>query len=303
MAPSPPINPSSATASGRSLRYRLIRGLIVVSVFYLLIAVVAMLGENYLLFHPSRFPDGNWQPIGLRVEDAHFAAADGTALHGWYIPHPNPRVHVLYAQGNAGNLTYRLDFLAQLHRLRASVFIFDYRGYGKSQGAASEPGILMDARAAREWLANRAKIDPRDIVLFGESLGGGVMVDLAAEDGARGLVLQSAFTSACDVGACAFPWLPVRWLMRTRLDSLSKIGRYDGPLLQIHGEEDTIVPLDLGQQLHAAALDRHKVFITAPKTGHNYSWPPAFVAALDQFFDRLNQTSGRTPSQITGGTP
>lgn len=278
-----------------SLRYRLVRGLIVLSVFYMLVAVLAMLGENYLVFQPSRFPDGNWRPIGLSVEDAHFTAADDTALHGWYIPHPNPRVHVLYAQGNAGNLTYRLDFLAQLSRLRASVFIFDYRGYGKSQGAPTEAGILMDARAARAWFANRAKIGERDIVLFGESLGGGVMVDLAAEDGARGLILQSTFTSACDVGACAFPWLPVRWLMRTRLDSLSKIGRYDGPLLQIHGDDDTIVPFDLGQQLHAAAIDRQKVFVTAPRTGHNYPWPPAFVAALDQFFERVARKMGGTP--------
>jgi fermentation-respiration switch protein FrsA (DUF1100 family) len=216
-------------------------------------------------------------------------------LHGWYIPHPEPRVHVLFAQGNAGNLTYRYEYLTQLWRLGASVLIFDYRGYGKSEGAPTEAGILMDGRAARAWLANRAGIGERDIVLFGESLGGGVMVDLAAEDGARGLVLQSTFTSACDAGACAFPWLPVRWLMRTRLDSLSKIGRYQGPLLQIHGDADSIVPMSLGEQLHAAAVDPKKVFLRAPRTGHNYLWPPEFVAALDRFFERVAKQTNDAP--------
>jgi fermentation-respiration switch protein FrsA (DUF1100 family) len=267
----------------------------VVVLSYFLVVVLAMIGENYLVFHPTRYPGGNWQTAGLGVEDAHFMADDGTALHGWYVAHPNPRVHLLWAPGNAGNLTYRYDYLTQLFRLRASVLIFDYRGFGKSHGSPTEVGILMDARAARAWLAKKAGIADRDIVLFGESLGGGVMVDLAAQDGARGLILQSTFTSACDVGACAFPWLPVRWLMRTRLDSLAKIPRYDGPLLQLHGDADTIVPIELGQKLHAAAPDAQKVFVTAKKTGHNYSWPPEFTAALDQFFQRLAATPPPSP--------
>jgi fermentation-respiration switch protein FrsA (DUF1100 family) len=183
----------------------------------------------------------------------------------------------------------------QLFQLQASVLIFDYRGYGKSYGSPTEAGILMDARAARAWLAKRAGIAERDIVLFGESIGGGVMVDLAAEDGARGLVLQSTFTSAPDVGASTFPWLPVRRLMRTRLDSLSKIPRYDGPLLQMHGDPDTIVPIELGQRLHAAAPDPQKVFVVAKKTGHNYPWPFEFTAALDKFFHRLSSTPPPTP--------
>ena len=194
------LNQPPPSVSRRSRRGRLVRALIVLSLSYVLVVVLAMIGENYLVFHPTAYPGGNWRPVGLSVEDAHFMAADGTALHGWYIAHPNPRVHLLYAEGNAGNLSYRYDYLMQLFQLRASVLIFDYRGYGKSHGAPTEAGILMDARAARAWLANKAGVAERNIVLFGESIGGGVMVDLAAEDGARGVVLQSTFTSACDVG-------------------------------------------------------------------------------------------------------
>ena len=130
-----------------------------------------------------------------------------------------------------------------------------------SAGRPHEAGVLADARAARDWLAERAQISARDIVLLGESIGGGVMVDLAAADGARGLILENTFTSIPDVAAHHFPWLPVRIFMRTKIDSLAKIGNYTGPLLQCHGDADTIIPFELGERLHRAARGPKKLVV------------------------------------------
>jgi fermentation-respiration switch protein FrsA (DUF1100 family) len=164
--------------------------------------------------------------------------------------------------------------------------IFDDRGYGRSAGVPSEEGILADARAARRWLATRSGVDENEIVLMGESLGAGVMVDLASRDGARALVLENAFTSLPDVAAFHYPWLPVRTLMRTRMDSAAKIGKFRGPLLQVHGDADTIIPFAIGQRLHAAA-NEPKTFVTIPGANHNDPRAPEFYAALDRFISEL----------------
>jgi fermentation-respiration switch protein FrsA (DUF1100 family) len=176
--------------------------------------------------------------------------------------------------------------LQDLAELGVSTMIFDYRGYGRSSGEPSEAGILADARAARAWLAKRAGVNEREIVLMGESLGGGVMVDLAAHDGARGLVLENTFTSLPDVAAFHYPWLPVRTLMRTRMDSAAKIGKFQGPLLQVHGDADTIIPYAIGQRLHAAA-NQPKTLLTIPGGNHNDARTQMFFEALDRFLDTL----------------
>ena len=115
---------------------------------YLVILVLMMFMENSLLYFPAKFPDGDWRPQGLQFEDAWFQAADGTKLHGWFVPHDHPRAVALFAHGNAGNLSYRSDVLRGLHELGVAALAFDYRGYGRSEGSPNESGILADARAA-----------------------------------------------------------------------------------------------------------------------------------------------------------
>ena len=168
-------------------------------------------------------------------------------------------------------------------RVGASVLIFDYRGYGRSEGRPSEAGVLADARAARSWLAAREKIAAKtDWCCMGESLGGAVAVDLAAADGARALVLESTFSSLPDVAAHHYPWLPVHWLMRTRLDSRAKIAAYHGPLLESHGRPDTIIPFALGRRLFEAA-NEPKQFFTIPDRDHNDPRPDEYYDALAKF--------------------
>ncbi len=245
--------------------------------------------EQSTVYQPIRFPDGNWQPSELEFEDAWFTAEDGTSLHGWFIPHENSRAVVLFAHGNAGNLSHRAETLRILNdRHQLSVMIFDYRGFGRSEGTPSEKGLLQDARAARKWLAQRTGVAEKEIVLMGRSLGGGVMVDLAAQDGTRGLVLASTFTSLPDVARHAFPLVPARLLMTNRFNSLSKIENYHGPLLQSHGDKDSLIPCSLAKRLFNAA-NGPKRFITIERGNHNSPQSEKYRVAFDEFIDSLQQ--------------
>ena len=263
---------------------------------YLLIVVVMMFLEKAFIFFPDRYPIGDWRPAGLAVEDAWFEAADGTRLHGWYVPHEDPRAAVLFCHGNAGNVTNRSEMLQILNgRVGVSVLIFDYRGYGRSEGRPDEPGVLADARAARAWLAGREQIGETDVVLLGRSLGGAVAVDLAARDGARGLVLEGCFSSIPDVAAYCYPWLPVRRMLRTRLDAAGKIGDYHGPLLQSHAGADSIIPIRLGRRLFEAAGEPKRL-ITLAGFDHNDPPPMWYYDELAEFLDGLDELpSARRP--------
>lgn len=256
-------------------------------VAYLLLLLMMMWLENSLVYFPAKYPAGWWNPPGLQFEDAHFAAADGTKLHGWYLPGKDPQAVMLFCHGNAGNLTHRIELMEDLPRyVDASFLVFDYRGYGKSEGIPDEAGVLADARAARRWLAEQAGVAEQDIVLWGESIGGAVAVDLAAKDGARGLILEDCFTSLPDIAAYHYPWLPVRWLMRGQLNSLANIGRYHGPLLMAHGDADSIVPYSFGQRLFAAANEPKK-FITQRDADHNDPRDEAYWSQLQEFVASL----------------
>jgi fermentation-respiration switch protein FrsA (DUF1100 family) len=239
-----------------------------------------------LLFYPTRYPDGDWKPNGLAFEDAWFRAEDGTRLHGWYCPCDKPRAIVLFAHGNAGNLSHRSSRMRYFQKeLRVAVFIFDYRGYGRSAGVPTVEGILQDGRAARAWLARRAAVKASQIVLVGRSLGGAVVVQLAAESPARALVLESTFSSFKEVAAHHFPRLA--WLVPdNKLNSAAQIMRYKGPLLQSHGDRDGTVPYALGLKLFHAASEP-KWFVTIRGGDHNDPQSAEYYKQLDRFLDAL----------------
>lgn len=243
--------------------------------------------DEFLSLFPARFPEGNWQPAEAEFEDCWFPSSDGLRLHAWYLPHATPRAAVLHLHGNAGNLSHRAE-AARLLRQRCgtSVLIFDYRGYGRSEGTPTVLGLLADARAARVYLAAREKIAEQQIVLLGESLGGGIAVDLAAHDGARGLILESTFSSLRDVAAAHYPEFLVSMLLADKLNSAAHVGKYRGPLLQVHGEADQVIPLASGRRLFAAA-NQPKTLLSLPGHNHNDRLPAEYYAAVDRFLKQL----------------
>src|SRR5262249_31203608 len=199
----------------------------------------------------------------------------------------------LMMHGNAGNITHRVDRITMWQRsLNVSVFVFDYRGYGRSTGQPNEPGVYSDARAAYRWLTVTRGITPDDVVFFGESLGTAVALQLATEVTPRALILESPLTSAVEMGQRRFPWLPVWWIMRNRFASIEKIGRYHGPLLIIHGTQDTVIPFAMGETLFAHANEPKRFY---PVTGADHNEVAvvggrAYVQAMDDF---LREVAGK----------
>jgi len=220
--------------------------------------------EQKSLYYPLRALEATPQDIGLKYEDVFFVTADGVKLHGWYVSAENALITVLLCHGNGGNISHRLEKIQFLHSLGVNFFLFDYRGYGKSKGQPSEEGLYQDAIAAQAWIRKRQQ--NTKLVVFGESLGCGVAIELAGEVFFDGLILEGAFTSVSDMARVYYPWLP-GFMLATKFDSLSKIVSITIPKLFLHAQNDEIVPFSQGQRLYDAAPNP-KQFVPL-SGGHN----------------------------------
>lgn len=282
-------NTSADTSSTRSsfrLAWRIVRALLIA---YVCVVLIAMAMERHLIYPAPSAARGNWNATDPAHEDVWFTSADGTRLNGWFVPHPTAKRAILYCHGNGENVALDAQLVALLcDRLHASVFVFDYRGYGRSEGTPHEAGCIADGRAARAWLAERLGIQPQEIVLLGHSLGGGVAVALAADGGARALILENTFSSIVDVAAHSHWWLPVRLVMRNRYDSVSCIKHYDGPLFQTHGTNDTLIPIQFGRRLFDASPSKNKRFIEASGLGHDDGPADNYYRDLAAFLDEAD---------------
>ena len=196
------------------------------------------------------------QGQGLAFEAVRLPTADGEQLAAWWIPAPSSSpAHgtVLLFHGNAGNIAHRIDYAKMFHGLGYDTLLVDYRGYGDSTGAPSEAGTYRDAMASWLWLTETRGIQARDIVIFGESLGGGVATWLATQQRPRALILASTFTSIPDLGAQVYPWLPVRWISRIHYNSLANLEKIHAPMLIAHSPDDELIPYRHGRRLFEGA--------------------------------------------------
>jgi fermentation-respiration switch protein FrsA (DUF1100 family) len=264
------------------------------AIAYLSILLLMSFLETRLVYPAPSPASGDWAPAGSDYEEAWIdvpavPGAKAARVYGWFFDKPDAKHVVLYCHGN-GNDVSDLPELARLlrDRLDAAVLVWDYRGYGKSDGTPNEMGVIADGLAAQRWLAERTGRKPADIVVMGRSLGGGVATAIAAEQGAALLVLQSTFTSLPEAAGTHYPWLPVRWLMQNRFDSLARIKRYEGPVLVSHGTKDEVVPFEQGMRLYVAAPGR-KRFVELPNGMHRHSQPMAYYDdILAMLADRHN---------------
>lgn len=236
---------------------------------------------------------GNWEPHRFEYEDILFQSEDGTQLHGWFLPRAGAKRTILYCHPSEEQVADNGRLASALgRRLDAEVLVFDYRGYGKSDGKPYEQGVIADGRSAQRWLAERTGREVDDIVLIGRSIGGGVATALAVELGAKALILQNTFTRLTEAAALRVPWFPVAWFMTNRFPSIRRITNYHGPLFVAHGAQDAVVPLRMGRRLVRASPSQHKVFFPIPGGQHDDPMPPDFYEDLLVFLDSVDDNTG-----------
>jgi len=231
-----------------------------------------LLFEERLIYFPSREIELTPESLGLEHDEVFLAASDGIRVHGWFLPsfpRPSPAYNILVCHGNAGNISGRLDRALLLRRnLGVDVFLFDYRGFGRSEGRPSEEGTYRDAVAAHRYLVEERRIAPERLILLGESLGAAVAIELSLREDVAALVLEAPFTSIADMGRVAYPFLtPFTSFVRTRYDNLKKIPEVALPLLIFHGRRDPTVPFAQGEALFRAAREP-KTFVAVENAGH-----------------------------------
>lgn len=260
-----------------------------VVIAYAAVLVLVFLFQSRLVYYPEIGRDITVTPksYGLGHESVDIPTRDGETLHAWWVPAADARGTVLFFHGNAGNISHRLDYLLMFHRLGYSTLIVDYRGYGRSTGSPSEEGTYRDAEAAWDYLRDAREVRAQNLVIAGESLGGAVATWLAARVGPRSVLLFSTFTSATDLGAQIYWFLPVRLISRLGYDNLANLGRITSPVFIAHSSDDEIVPYSHGRKLFDAT-GGPKGFLEM-RGGHNEGFVFArkeWVAELGTFLER-----------------
>jgi fermentation-respiration switch protein FrsA (DUF1100 family) len=251
-------------------------------VAYIGLALTLYFMQPSFLYAPVRELPYSPAELGLDFEEVFFKTGDRLQLHGWYIPAspderasrggpaPNAEFTVLFCHTNAGNMMYQLDSINIFYNLGLSCFIFDYRGYGISQGRPTEQGTYLDVRAAYRWLTKKKGINPQDVIIFGRSLGGSIAAYLAARTKTRGLVIESAFTTYRAIGRKFYPYMPIKWFARFDYPTIDYVRKVRCPVLVIHSRTDEMIPFEFGLQLYEAA-NEPKEFVEL-YGGHNDSF-------------------------------
>lgn len=238
--------------------------------------------ERTFIFFPAAQLETTPLHVGLKFQECFFYTEDGLQLHGWYVPAGGGAPVIMWLHGNGGNISHRVENIALWHQSGFGVWIFDYRGYGLSQGRPSETGVYADARAAYRHLVESLGVPPERVVIFGRSLGCAVAVELANGVPARALILESAFTNVGDMARYHYAWLPGKGLWAKKFDSTGRLSGLTLPKLFIHGEKDDIVPLWMGKRLYNLAPPPKEFYLIAG-AGHNDTYQVGGPA----YFDRL----------------
>jgi len=245
--------------------------------------------EEKFIFFPVAEIERTPKSVGLVFDDVFFTTADGVRLNGWFAPYAGARTTLLWFHGNAGNISHRVDGMKLLHdKVKADVFIVDYRGYGRSEGTVSEKGTYEDARAALRYLRTRKDLDPKNIAFFGQSLGAAVATELAAGENCLALILEAPFVSIREMARVVFPFLPIGPLLRTRYDVAEKIKEVKAPILVLQGDRDDVIPVEQGKKVFAAAPSP-KEFFAIRGAGHNDTFHvggTAYFDVIKSFIDR-----------------
>lgn len=247
--------------------------------------------ENRMIFHPAASLQRTPADVGLNFEDVVFTTRDGVRLHGWFVPRRDADSTLVWFHGNAGNISHRVENIKLLHELvRVNVFIFDYRGYGRSEGRPSEEGTYLDGEAALDLIGNKLGDENRKkIILFGRSLGAAIATEMATRFDSQALILESPFVSIAEMARVILPLLPIGPFLQTQYNVGARIKKTRVPLLVLHGDRDEIVPIEQGRRVFDAA-PQPKKFITIAGAGHN----DTYIVGGENYFRQLQEFIDQT---------
>ena len=260
---------------------------VIVVAAYVCFAIFLMVFQSHYIYFSDREIAMTPDAIGLPYESINLEAADGVKLSGWFVPAQHSRGTLLFCHGNAGNISHRLESIQVFHGLGLNTFIFDYRGYGQSEGKTSERGTYLDVEAAWRYLTAERGMAPAEIIVFGRSLGGAIAAWLAQYHPPNALIIESTFTSIPDIGADLYPYLPVRLLSRFKYNAVDYLRQVHCPVLVIHSRDDEIIPFNHGRRLFEAA-NEPKEFLEISGT-HNEGFLTSgkrYRESLDSFISR-----------------
>jgi uncharacterized protein len=232
--------------------------LITAAILLLILFLYAQLVRRTSMFFPAKYPEGNWTTT---ASDVHFKTSDGVQLHGWLFRGGQPLL--IWFHGNAGNITERAPTAAELARRGISVLLFDWRGYGRSEGSPSESGLFLDALAAYDF----GHAQTPDIVLYGESLGGPYAAYVATKRKARSVIIENSFPSLAAIGNALYKPVPLGWFAPFSLMTARWLNQAGLPVLVMHGKRDQVIPFALGMQLYAQLRVR-KELLVSETAGH-----------------------------------
>lgn len=267
----------------------IVRAAIFVAIgIYIILAILLTLFQSSLVYYPTREMDYNPADVGLMYESVSIQTEDGVRLLAWYIACDSARATVLICHGNGGNISHRVQLIKILHDLRLNVLIFDYRGYGQSEGEPSEEGTYKDAKAAWLYLIRKKDIAPSKIIIHGRSLGGAVAAHLAREVNPAGLILESSFTSVGDVAKRMFPYFPIGLMMRYDYNTAGNIAECRCPVLVIHSRDDRTISFAFGQALFTRANEPKSFLEITGSHDDGYATSgPVYIDGLDRYIDGL----------------
>jgi hypothetical protein len=266
--------------------------------------LVLFLMQSRLLYRPLREVALTPADRGLSYEDGLFQSRDGVKLTGWYVPALDARFTVLFCHGNSGNIMHAMDAVGLFHEMGLGCLVFDYRGYGASEGRPTEAGIYLDVRAAFDWLTQVKGVPAERIILCGRSLGGAIASHLATEVQPAALAVEGAFTSYADIGAHFHPYMPTRPFARFRYDTLTHVKRVRCPVLVVHSKDDTVVPPVFGARLFEAAHEPKQFTEIAGSHSNGFlfsanQYKAAWVQWLESLADRRPESpESRVPRPV-----
>ena len=257
--------------------------------FYVLLVVVVFFFQRNLLYHPSVNNYLKDQPVNepTEIEKVKIVTDDGIDLIGWfYANNINDNKTILFLHGNAGSLENRTYKLNHFKDLNLNFLIIAWRGFSGNTGKPNEKGLYKDAKGAIEWLKKKG-IKEKNIILYGESLGTGVVTEVAQNENFGGIILESPFTSMTNMGQKYYPFFPVKFLLKDKFESYKKIKKIRIPVLIIHGKVDKIVPYHMGEKMYELA-NEPKYFYSQEYGDHMVEYDEKLLLALKKFFESLN---------------